>query len=177
MLCLKLTLLSPLSHWCRWPVSLPAPRAEDRAGRQEEEESVLETCHLDYRSSPEWGANIIWILPIKPHKRSHNVLHSEQRHDQTWLCNVLRVCFIDTAGGIVFSLPWGTFIKQIIFSLAWLTWCYFPGGCVIVSVCFSLLYYVPRDAMLIFHSSSSSQGRLAALFCRKKHEEKTEEDK
>lgn len=45
---------SPLSHWCRWPVSLPVPRAEDEVERQEEEESVLETCHIDYHSSPEW---------------------------------------------------------------------------------------------------------------------------
>ena len=56
--------------------------------------------------------------------------------------------------------------------------------CVCVCVCFLVLYHVSLDglAMLIFHSTPSLQGMLAALFWGKKKNEKkknqkTEEDK
>lgn len=56
------------------------PRAEDEEGRQEEEESVPETCHIDYHSSPRSGSKIIQIRPIRTQKRSHNALNSEYLH-------------------------------------------------------------------------------------------------
>lgn len=168
MLCLKLTLLPliPLVQMTSESASAKGWGQRGKAGGRRERSGNM-SHRLSFISRVR--SKIIWILPIKTHKRSHNALNSEYHyhHYWTWLCNVLPVCFIDIGGEqFFFVLPWGTFTKQIMFSFGMTDLVLLSRRmCVFVSVLvllfFLLLYYVSLDgmAMLIFHSTWSLQGK------------------
>lgn len=176
MLCLRLTLLPliPLVQMTSESASAKGWGRRGKAGGRRECSGNM-SHRLSFISRVR--SKIIWILPIKTQKRSHNALNSEcHHHHQTWLCNVLPVCFIDIGGEQSLrcleepsqsrlSLPW---------HVLWLGAAFQEGVCLYLCGVFFVLYHVSLDglAMLIFHSTPSLRGTLAALFWRKKKKNK-----
>lgn len=164
MLCLKLTLLPliPLVQMTSESASAKGWGQRGKAGGRRECSGNM-SHRLSFISRVR--SKIIWILPIKTHKRSHNALNSEYHHYWTWLCNVLPVCFIDIGGEQFFCAALRNLHKAD-YVFLWHDWlcAAFQEDvcvCICVSVVFLLLYYVSLDgmAMLIFHSTSSLQGK------------------
>lgn len=149
MLCLRLTLL-PLIPLVQ--MTSESARAEGWGRRREGRGCSGNMSHrLSFISTVR--NKIIWILPIKTQKRSRNALNSEYRHHQTWLCNVLRVCFIDIRGEYSLrcleepsqsrlSFPWHAL---------WLAAAFQEGVC--VCVCFLSVFSSSR---IMFHSMAWS---------------------